>query len=62
MEESPKWHLLSMVLEEIEKEREENKTIKNETDDEEDTFLKFGSSGVLIVANDERTCYQLRQV
>ena len=61
MEESPKWHLLSMVLEEIEKERKENETIKNETN-EEDAFLKFGSSGVLIVASDERTCYQLRQV
>lgn len=50
-----------MVLEEIEKERKEKESIKNETD-EEDMFLKFGSSGVLIVASDERTCYQLRQV
>ena len=50
-----------MVLEEIEKERKENESIKNETDGD-DMFLKFDSSGVLIAASDERTCYQLRQV
>ncbi|XP_064386752.1 DNA repair endonuclease XPF-like [Halichondria panicea] len=48
LEESPKWHLLSMVLEEIRKETRTNEKLE-------------GSSKVLVVANDERTCYQLRQ-
>ena len=51
LEESPKWHLLSLVLEEIEKEHKER--IKEEGEDR---------NIVLIVANDYRTCSQLKQV
>lgn len=49
LEESPKWQLLMMVLDEIEKERKE----------------RLGSRDkgrVLIIVNDLRTCYQLRKV
>ena len=51
LEESPKWHLLSLVLEEIEKEYKER--LKEEGEDR---------NIVLIVANDYRTCSQLKQV
>lgn len=48
-----------MVLEEIKKEREERKTSSITLESNEN--LK-PSDCVLVVANDERTCYQLRQV
>jgi DNA excision repair protein ERCC-4 len=49
LEESPKWHLLSIVLDEIKREREGHIT----QDAPSDT--------ILILANDERTCYQLKE-
>lgn len=74
LEESPKWHLLSLILDEVREERkkseakmrmEEEKEEKEEeeiNDDVEGSAVCPQAGGVLIVANDERTCYQLRQV
>ena len=57
LEESPKWHLLKMVLEEVRKEMKA-------TGEQEETEQAGGLTGrrVLVVVNDERTCYQLKQV
>ena len=49
LEESPKWHLLRMVLEEV----------RGEVGGGEGCV---GSGRVLVVVNDERTSYQLKQV
>lgn len=52
LEESPKWHLLRMVLAEIKREIKIASTERGEG----------GAGRVLVVVNDERTCYQLKQV
>ena len=69
LEESPKWNLLSMILKEVrdgKKIREEKIIIKEEENEgineESNTTQPQVDGGILIVANDERTCYQLRQV
>ena len=65
LEESPKWHLLKMILEEVTK---EIKTIPREKKNNDDSEVGDGChgdgchGGVLVVVNDERTCYQLKQV
>ena len=69
LEESPKWNLLSLILREVRDDRkkredkivfkeEENKEIKQDSN----VTHSQVDGGILIVANDERTCYQLRQV
>ena len=69
LEESPKWQLLRTVLEEV---RREVKTASAEEEEEEEEEegsqevgrgrREVGRGRVLVVVNDERTCYQLKQV
>ena len=60
LEESPKWHLLSMVLEEVRREVRTATTHEREGEGEGERRREAGR--VLVVVNDERTCYQLKQV
>ena len=57
LEESPKWQLLSMVLAEIRREVKMAATTERGEGGE-----GTGAGKVLVVVNDERTCYQLKQV
>ena len=69
LEETPKWHLLSMVLDEIFKETKNNgSSCQFPVGHFCVCFVSFvvlsvtEQCNILIVANDDRTCMQLRQV
>ena len=62
LEESPKWHLLGMVLEEVRSETTTDRERGIEEEGEEGEEGERAAGRVLVVVNDERTCYQLKQV